>query len=241
MIALALDSSTELLGVAVDTGTSRAEISIDAGLRHGQRLLSVAEQLAQEVEVTLAAIETCICTIGPGSFTGVRIGVATALGIGAARSCNVIGVPSLDAYAWRHRGDQTTLAVIDARKSRFYCGLYRFGERLGPLLDLGLPELVEKSIEAFAESSVDDDSERIVITGPGADAVVDGFRDHDVAVVRDDGYRRAAAGEALDIGLSDLARGNPRPPMPIYLRKSEAEIGAVRSESGDRHGPVDRS
>ena len=162
--------------------------------------------------------------MGPGSFTGVRIGLATARGLARGSGCPVVGVSGLDALAWRHRGwPGVVVPVVDARKGRSYSAVFRAGERLGGYLDLSLEEL---ALELRAHP-------RLLLTGPQARALGEALGrvhpggewsvDHgpllvDPASLLELGRLRWRAAEETGTGFEALR------PSPLYLRRSEAEI-----------------
>ena len=126
MNALSMDTATEVLSLSAACGDSWAAVSVHRGLQHSPALLPIAERLLQDLGMTVRDLELIVCSIGPGSFTGIRIGLATALGIGHGRGIPVVGVSTLDACAasWTaYPGD--VFPVIDARRGNIYtCLLY---------------------------------------------------------------------------------------------------------------------
>ena len=131
MTVLALDSSAITAGCAVvcgDSGTVLAEKLINNGLTHSQTLLPLVDETLRESGRTLADIDCVAVSAGPGSFTGVRIGIATVKGIAFTDNIPCIGVSSLDAIAYSSRGMGGYIAaVMDARREQVYNALYRVG------------------------------------------------------------------------------------------------------------------
>ena len=230
MTALAFDTATETLAVAAARGDTWVAHCRHSGLTHAAQLAPLIERVTAELGVGVADVDLVAAGIGPGSFTGVRIGVATAKGIAAAGRARLAGICGLDAMAWdqRHAGG-LIVPLIDARKRRFYGACYRDGRRVGPYLDQAAATLAE-TVRATAA-----DGEPVLLTGPAAmqfeaalradPAQRSGEAAPAIAGWRVDGRRAHAA----VLGMLELAAGNtvaaPADLTPLYLRRSEAELG----------------
>ena len=128
MKLLALDSSGLVASVAVvwDEILS-GEFTIDHKITHSQTLLPMLEELAKVIELDLNTLDAIAVAGGPGSFTGLRIGSATAKGLALALEKPLIQIPTVDALAynlWGHR--DIICPLMDARRNQTYPGLYRF-------------------------------------------------------------------------------------------------------------------
>ncbi|MDE0227871.1 MAG: tRNA (adenosine(37)-N6)-threonylcarbamoyltransferase complex dimerization subunit type 1 TsaB [Spirochaetaceae bacterium] len=163
MIVIAFDTTTETLAVAAARGDDWVAHSCNSGLKHATLLAPLIEQVTGELGVRVAEVDLVAVGIGPGSFTGVRIGVATAKGIAAAGRARLAGICGLDAMAWdqRHAGG-LVVPLIDARKRRFYAACYRDGRRVGPYLDQA-PAALAETVRATAAAG-----EPVLLTGPAA-------------------------------------------------------------------------
>ena len=163
MTVLAFDTTTETLAVAAARGDDWVAHSCYSGLKHATLLAPLIEQVTGELGVRVAEVDLVAVGTGPGSFTGVRIGVATAKGIAAAGRARLAGICGLDAMAWdqRHAGG-LVVPLIDARKRRFYAACYRDGRRAGPYLDQA-PAALAETVRATAA-----DGEPVLLTGPAA-------------------------------------------------------------------------
>lgn len=177
-----------------------------------------------EIGLAAADLQLIVCSTGPGSFTGIRIGLATAKGIAFGLSCPLIGVSSLDAFALPYSSFTGDLyPVIDARKGKIYTALYRGGERRSDYLDVTPAELRERLAGV---------SERVLFAGPDAGAIRTLLctDENPVFVDRISAVSYSDPLALLDAGELAFARvgADPGEPVPLYLRKSEAEIGAGR-------------
>lgn len=215
--ALAIDTSTDVLAVAAVNGEARISLSLRRGLQHSPTLVPLVDRLLAEVGLGVRELELVACSVGPGSFTGIRIGLATAKGIGFAAGIPVVGVSTLDALARPHghrQGD--TFAVLDARKGNIYAARYRGGARVSDYLDAAPDQLAAAVRSADSPLLAGPDAERLrALMFPGADPA---------------GLPPCSElfdpSALLDIALAmDPAAADPSGPHPLYLRRSEAEIG----------------
>lgn len=125
MIRLAIDTSTMTQSIAVERdGQCLATRDTRRGVGHAETLLTNVEHTLGELDLRITDVDELICGLGPGSFTGVRIGLSFALGIAAAQNIPLFGVDSMRAFL-AYLPAQTPVAVaLDARKSEVYGVIY---------------------------------------------------------------------------------------------------------------------
>lgn len=129
MKILSLDSSGLVASVAIlEDDTLIAEYTLNHKKTHSQTLLPMIDEIFQMTGIDKKSIDAIAIAAGPGSFTGLRIGAATAKGLGQALNIPIIRVPTVDAYAYNFYGNEYTLIcpLMDARRSQVYTGLYTF-------------------------------------------------------------------------------------------------------------------
>ncbi len=128
MKILALDSSGLVASVAVlCDDVLQAEYTVNYKKTHSQTLLPMLEEVQKLIELDLATIDAIAVACGPGSFTGLRIGSATAKGLGLALNKPLIGVPTLEGLAYQLYGtDKVVCPIMDARRNQVYTGIYEF-------------------------------------------------------------------------------------------------------------------
>ncbi len=131
MKILALDSSGLVASVALtEEDALIAEYTIQYKKTHSQTLLPMLEEIRRMVELDMDTVDAVAVAAGPGSFTGLRIGSATAKGLAFAMEKPVIPVPTLEGLAWQMYGtDALVCPIMDARRSQVYTGLYEFVDR----------------------------------------------------------------------------------------------------------------
>lgn len=128
MKILALDSSGLVASVAiVSDDTLLAEYTVNYKKTHSQTLLPMLAEAAKMTELDLNSVDAIAVAAGPGSFTGLRIGSATAKGLGLALDKPLIHIPTVDALACNLYGCQSLICpLMDARRNQVYTGIYTF-------------------------------------------------------------------------------------------------------------------
>lgn len=128
MKILALDSSGLVASVAVvEDETLLAEYTVNYKKTHSQTLLPMIHEIAGMIDLDLTEIDAIAVAAGPGSFTGLRIGSATAKGLGLALEKPLIGVPTIEGLAYNLWGIGGLICpIMDARRNQVYAGIYQF-------------------------------------------------------------------------------------------------------------------
>lgn len=128
MKVLALESSAMTASAAiVSEDLVMAEYTIDHKKTHSQTLLSMIDEMFKMAGIALNEIDAIAVSGGPGSFTGLRIGSATAKGLGMALNVPLVHVPTMDAMAYNIYGSSKLICpLMDARRTQVYTGLYTF-------------------------------------------------------------------------------------------------------------------
>ena len=235
MTILGIESSSLVAGCAIVTdGLLTAEYTVNHKKTHSQTLLPMLDEICRMVSLDKKTIDAVAVSAGPGSFTGLRIGAATAKGLGLALGKPLVAVPTLDAAAYCFWGtDALVCPVMDARRGQVYNGLYHVKDRL---------QTVEPSRAAAAEDLIEelnDLCERVIFTGDGIPEIRDlaearltvPFRFAPAHMNR----QRAAAVAAL--GAELYAEGKYMDAaafVPDYLRKSQAERERDEAEAAGR-------
>lgn len=131
MRILALDSSGLVASVAiVDDDILIAEYTINYKKTHSQTLVPMMNEIKQMIELDLQSIDAIAVSAGPGSFTGLRIGSATAKGLGLALNKPLISIPTVDGLAYNLYGTNALVCpVMDARRNQVYTGIYAFNRK----------------------------------------------------------------------------------------------------------------
>lgn len=196
-------------------GSGIVSVSIDSGFRHIERIMAAIDYCMSESGIAREELELLACASGPGSFTGLRIAMATVKGIAMGLKLPFVTVPSLDVIAADWEGvSSLVVPVMDAKRGRFYSALYEGGKRiLGPM-DASIQDIIS-AVNSWPE---------VLFVGPDASML------EDLAADRS-GFRIAR--EARRNGVASLARlaamkyskegGEAHHASPVYLRASDAE------------------
>ena len=150
MRVLGMDSSGLVASVAILTdGVMTAEYTVNHKKTHSQTLLPMLDEIVRMCEIDLAEIDVIALAAGPGSFTGLRIGSATAKGLAQALGKPIVSVPTTAGLACNLYGtDALICPIMDARRSQVYNGLYKYeNDKLVTLCEqraLGVEELAEE-------------------------------------------------------------------------------------------------
>ena len=254
MNTLAIDTATTALGLCLDSdsgtprpgreSSQRRSVIFRIGLKHSERLMPAVRMLLQEADLPVEDLDLIICSTGPGSFTGIRIGLATAKGLadGICRSassarrgagpsgeraeggavggtsCRLIGVSTLDGLAYRYRRFPGLVAAVNpSLRKKYYAAVYRAGNLDGNYLETTLPDL----------SAALETRRPLLLTGAAARELyelmlADGADAGPELVLDDSGQPTDPAG-LLACGITRMGEAEAEP-VPLYLRKSEAEI-----------------
>jgi tRNA threonylcarbamoyladenosine biosynthesis protein TsaB len=205
---LALDTALAACSVAVRGAGGR--LTVDEaiiGVGHAEHLMPQLGAVLDRAGVRPADLGRVVAVIGPGSFTGIRAGLAAARGLGLALSIPVIGVTTLEALAAEARAarpGRAVAALLDARRDEVYAQAFAAdGVPLGP------PALLSRAAAAALVAAHD-----AVVIGSGA-ALIAGA---DIAAPR------PQAGIATVLALGADRPAPPRPPGPLYIRAADAKV-----------------
>ena len=149
MKILGLDSSGLVASVAiVEDDNMLAEYTVNYKKTHSQTLLPMLDEIASMIELDLKTIDAIAIAGGPGSFTGLRIGSATAKGLGLALDKPLIHIPTVDGIAYNLCGSSALVCpLMDARRNQTYTGLYEFsGEEMEILVEqcaVGIEKIID--------------------------------------------------------------------------------------------------
>lgn len=124
---LAVETCTPICSVALWDGRKMHEHIIEVERSHSKQILPLCDKVLGEANLTMRDVQAIACTRGPGSFTGLRIGVGVAKGLAFGQDLPIYAVSSLQALAYRvilNHANERVMAVLDARMGELYCGEY---------------------------------------------------------------------------------------------------------------------
>ena len=232
MKILGLDSSGLVAGVAVvEDENLLVEYTVNYKKTHSQTLLPMLDAAARMIELDLNTVDAIAIAGGPGSFTGLRIGSATAKGLGLALDKPIVHVPTVDALAYNLVGHSDLVCpLMDARRNQTYTGLYRFRqnemETVRAQCAVGIDEIV---------SCINEQKMPVVFLGDGVPVFLPYLQEH-LSVPYSTApahVNKQRAGAVAALGMRYFEKGlfeNASEHKPEYLRLSQAE----RERNGSR-------
>lgn len=225
MIILAIESSGITAGAALlDEERVLAEFSTANKKTHSQTLLPMIDLITERAGICKKDIGAVAVSVGPGSFTGLRIGVATAKGIGMALGIPLVGVSTLEGLAYNLKGHGGLICpMIDARRNEVFCGLYRFVKEE---LETVLKPCSMPAGELFA--LLNERGEQVTFLGDGADVqkvhISEEVRVPFAFAGVQHNLQRAASVGALGLKYLKEGRGEAAEELsPVYLKMTQAE------------------
>lgn len=221
MKILALDSSGMVASVAVtEDDILLAEYTVNYKKTHSQTLLPMLDEIVKMTELDLETIDAIAVAAGPGSFTGLRIGSATAKGLGLALNKPLISVPTVEALAYNLYGaDALICPIMDARRGQVYTGIYYNETIVSDQMAVSIGELTEKLNEL---------GKKVIFLGDGVPVHKKYLEEHlKVSFSFAPAHlNRQRAGAVAVVGARYYMEGKTEPAAehrPDYLRVSQAE------------------
>lgn len=219
MNVLALESSAITASACVVSNKKVSAVQTQTtGHTHSETLLPMAKKVLESASLTVDDIDLFAVSAGPGSFTGVRIGISSIKGLAFGKNKPVASVSSLEALAYNLDGfDGIVCPVMDARRSQVYTAIFKNGERLSPDMLIKTDELC-KMLENY--------NEKIYFVGDGFELATKEIKLHNIIPTPIALRNQSAVSVAL-VGLKNYEGGidikSDLDIAPIYLRASQAE------------------
>jgi tRNA threonylcarbamoyladenosine biosynthesis protein TsaB len=239
MLVLGIETSTTQGGVAIINGDRLlCECVLNVEITHSERLLPAIDRALADARISLESLGGIAAAIGPGSFTGLRIGLSTVKGLAYATGVPVVGVPTLEALAWNLPAARWQVcAVLDARKQEVYAALFRHEPE-------GLVRVMEDTA-LTPEALCGLIRKPTLFVGDGLAAYGALFRARlgERLLIPPLSHRGARPAGVAELGRVRLLRGERDAPaslVPRYLRPSEAELRRREPRGEDRKGRADR-
>lgn len=240
MKLLAMDSSGLVATAAIiEDDVMRAEYTMNYKKTHSQTLLPMIDEIVKMTETDLNEIDAIAVAGGPGSFTGLRIGAATAKGLGLALEKPIISVPTVVGLAYNYQTcDQLICPIMDARRNQVYTGIYSFeGMHLVTYKEQCAISIEELLKELKRKAAALEAAKTIIFLGDGV-PVHRAWLDEQLEIphIFAPAHLNGQRAGALGVCAMELAREgkleSPAEYRPEYLRLSQAE--RERAERGKK-------
>jgi len=225
MVTLSIDTAGNFCAAALNdtvTGSLLSAVSYDIGRGHAEILMSVIDEALIQAESEYQDVDKIVTTLGPGSFTGVRVGISTARAIGLGLSKPVVGVSVLEACAQHAiKADNAQFekriisVILDAKREEFYFQPFREGKAMQEARVCKIGDLLN-----FHEGF---NGQEVVLCGSGALKFLEHGVDEKLCVAFPIAHHLAAAPieDVAELGRNTLVSKSR--PEPIYLRDADAK------------------
>ena len=224
MLLLGFDTATPQVSVAISAdGVVVGELRLGHDRRHAEHLAPGIQYLCNQVDLELSQVSGIAVGLGPGLFTGLRVGVTTAKVMAQALRLPIVGVPSLDlvAYPLRH-ANRVIVAALDARRGEVFHARYQpvpGGVQRVSGYEVGRPEDLVADLVAAGDE--------VLLAGDGAVRYRDAFAEIDRAEHAGASFAAPSAVALLELAAARMEReefSSAWDVHPLYLRQSDAEI-----------------
>jgi len=219
MIIMGIDTSGSFGGAALVSEQGLvAEYLLQIHRGHSELIVPTIERVLSDSGIALEDLTAFAVVTGPGSFTGLRIGLATVKGFAYALNKPIIPVTAMEALAWQHRTyPQLVYPIIDARRQEVFTQAFRSGESVAEAVNCKVSDLVEM---------LNSLSEPVLFTGPGVTAHRQQLSEVKHAIFAPDQDLQLRPSSAAALGLERFKQGKTQSwydVLPYYMRKSSAE------------------
>lgn len=220
MKILSITTSSPICSVAIlEDFSPIKEISLDNGLTHSETLMPIIKQILNETNLELNDIELLVSDIGPGSFTGIRIGIATIKAFSDSLNMQTIGINSLEALSYNVKNLGIICSLIDAKKDNVYSEIYENNDENHIVRRRASFENIDSLLSELKKLNLEYD-----LTFVGNGAV--NYKEKILNYLPNSKFTSRNNLSATNVGLAgfyNYKNGMISDVQPLYLRKSEAE------------------
>ena len=230
MKILSIDTASNICSVSIlDDYNLIKEISIDDLKTHSEKLMPMIEEIFNKTNLSLNDINLIVCDKGPGSFTGIRIGVATAMSFLDTLEIPSIGVSSLEALAYNEKNEGLICSLIDANNSNVYFSLYELKDNIYSLKEDYCCKNINEIVSLLSKYT-----SSITFVGDGSI----NYKDLIIQSIPNSKFSAKNFLSSYSLGLAGYSKylsNNFQDLIPLYLRKSQAERALEEKENGNKN------
>ena len=226
MNALAVDCAVSRITVAAKKDSDEVKVTLDLGARQSEKLLPTIDYVMKETGLSVPELDYTAVTLGPGTFTGLRLGLSSLKALNLSHGKPLYGIPSLQAYAWPYRkAAETVLCVIEAKEDEYFCQFFLQGEALGETEDCSIEDILHRI----------DPEAPVLVCGPGAENFCTAAATAAPLLSLRCFAPEPDAADSL-FALAENMMAEKKAPLqdydgPLYVRKSEAELVREQAEA----------
>ena len=223
MKILSIDTATNICGVSIlENKKLICSLDTNTGRTHSENLMPMINEAFKKTKLSINDISLIVCDIGPGSFTGIRIGVATAKAFHDSLSIPIIGVSSLESFAYSEKenisdGDYI-FSIIDCKNDNCYYALYEYKNNC--LHDIIAPKA--DNIDNLKDISIKYYDKKIIFVGDGVNI----YKDKLKVLFPNSNFSNNFLLNSYNLGLCGLNKFNSNnfnDVLPLYLKKPQAQ------------------
>lgn len=219
MKILAVDTTHGSCSVAVLIDERiTAQVTDPENGKQAERLISIIEECLLESQIAYTDLDAIAVNVGPGSFTGVRIGMAAVNGLNLVNKTPLIAVSSLEAVAYpifKEQQARKTLVALDAKRGQLYCQLF----------DENMNELSQASLLTYEDAANSAPKSKFILTGNGASLIENQLKAYDSDFKTINPLAVSEPDSIAFIAAKKLKNGyRPNSISPLYIRKPDAKI-----------------
>lgn len=217
MKILAIDTSSEVCGVCVlEDDKLIDDNSLNNGMTHSENLMTLVSEILERNNLKISDIDLISCVVGPGSFTGIRIGVATIKALAEVHNIKIAELTSLEVLAGNINDEGIKISIIDARNDQVYCGIF---DKDNNLIEEMIADSIDNTVQKLKQYS------NIICVGNGAGK----HKELLIKEISNISFCENNAQSAYVVGKLGYKKYLEKSVktadeiLPIYLRKSQAE------------------
>lgn len=218
MKILSIDTASNICTVAIlENTTCLKELFVNDARNHSEKIMPLIDQVLNETNLNLENLDLIVCDKGPGSFTGIRIGVGTVLAFQDSLDIACIGISSLESLTYNINENGLVCTLIDAKNNNVYFGLFEIHDEIHTQIGNLEFKNINEVIDLLKQYS-----EKITFVGDGALAYEDYLNNNlqNCVFCEQNDLSSISLGIA---GYHSYKRHKQTSIMPLYLRKSQAE------------------
>ena len=217
MKILAVDTTSDICSVAIlENDETIDEINLNNGKTHSENLLPIIDEILKKNKINLSEIDLISCCTGPGSFTGIRIGIAVIKAFAEVNNIPIVSVTSLETLARNDNSNLTKVVLIDARNNQVYSGVFNKNYEMIENYNADDIEVIINDLKKYEE---------VVCIGNGAILHKDKLKENlqNVKFIEENKQCAACGGKIAFKKYKEENLQTADTLLPVYLRKSQAE------------------
>lgn len=238
MKILAVDTSSKNCSVSIVEVDENENFEIiaqdnnDDERTHSVKLMPMIDNMFKSSNLSLDNIDLLACCLGPGSFTGIRIGIATVKAFADAKNISTVGVTSLESLAYNVENSSLVCSLIDCKHGNVYSGIFAIDTNSGNTTYAQVQEDVSDEINAVLDNlksvcSKNLENKKLTFVGDGSvlykDLINEKFADYDIEFSDNNIQSSISLAKSAYFRFKQGFAGDSNNISPIYLRKSQAE------------------